>query len=196
MYELKKLNLKQSEKYMTYKCNEYGKHYKKFSRIIPVVVIITLVAAFLVPTQSKVIYALGVAITAGLFFMVYSYYKQMVNLKEVPTVPCEYVVTPVKYNERVQLKTTKGDNLLFAFVEKSRSIYKNEKEALIIYVPETGHIYGEHVALLKDIKGQLYEIRKTAYLMRGMSFLVLFMFYITKLILIININNNTYCEHI
>ena len=128
MYELKKLNLKQSEKYMTYKCNEYGKHYKKFSRIIPVVVIITLVAAFLVPTQ------------------------QMVNLKEVPTVPCEYVVTPVKYNERVQLKTTKGDNLLFAFVEKSRSIYKNEKEALIIYVPETGHIYGEHVALLKDIK--------------------------------------------
>lgn len=196
MYELKKLNLKQSEKYMTYKCNEYGKHYKKFSRIIPVVVIITLVAAFLVPTQSKVIYALGVAITAGLFFMVYSYYKQMVNLKEVPTVPCEYVVTPVKYNERVQLKTTKGDNLLFAFVEKSRSIYKNEKEALIIYVPETGHIYGEHVALLKDIKGQLYEIRKTAYLMRGMSFLVLFMFYITKLILIININNNTHCEHI
>lgn len=153
MYELKKLNLKQSEKYMTYKCNEYGKHYKKFSRIIPVVVIITLVAAFLVPTQSKVIYALGAAITAGLFFMVYSYYKQMVNLKEVPTVPCEYVVTPVKYNERVQLKTTKGDNLLFAFVEKSRSIYKNEKEALIIYVPETGHIYGEHVALLKDIKG-------------------------------------------
>lgn len=196
MYELKKLNLKQSEKYMTYKCNEYGKHYKKFSRIIPVVVIITLVAAFLVPTQSKVIYALGVAITAGLFFMVYSYYKQMVNLKEVPTVPCEYVVTPVKYNERVQLKTTKGNNLLFAFVEKSRSIYKNEKEALIIYVPETGHIYGEHVALLKDIKGQLYEIRKTAYLMRGMSFLVLFMFYITKLILIININNNTHCEHI
>ena len=196
MYELKKLNLKQSEKYMTYKCNEYGKHYKKFSRIIPVVVIITLVAAFLVPTQSKVIYALGVAITAGLFFMVYSYYKQMVNLKEVPTVPCEYVVTPVKYNERVQLKTTKGDSLLFAFVEKSRSIYKNEKEALIIYVPETGHIYGEHVALLKDIKGQLYEIRKTAYLMRGMSFLVLFMFYITKLILIININNNTHCEHI
>jgi hypothetical protein len=94
-----------------------------------------------------------VAITAGLFFMVYSYYKQMVNLKEVPTVPCEYVVTPVKYNERVQLKTTKGDNLLFAFVERSRSIYKNEKEALIIYVPETGHIYGEHVALLKDIKG-------------------------------------------
>ena len=153
MYELKKLNLKQSEKYMTYKCNEYGKHYKKFSRIIPVVVIITLVAAFLVPTQSKVIYALGVAITAGLFFMVYSYYKQMVNLKEVPTVPCEYVVTPVMYNERVQLKTTKGDNLLFAFVEKSGSIYKNEKEALIIYVPETGHIYGEHVALLKDIKG-------------------------------------------
>lgn len=196
MYELKKLNLKQSEKYMTYKCNEYGKHYKKFSRIIPIVVIITLVVAFLVPTQSKVIYALGVAITAGLFFMVYSYYKQMVNLKEVPTVPCEYVVTPVKYNERVQLKTTKGDNLLFAFVEKSRSIYKNEKEALIIYVPETGHIYGEHVALLKDIKGQLYEIRKTAYLMRGMSFLVLFMFYITKLILIININNNTHCEHI
>ena len=115
--------------------------------------IITLVAAFLIPTQSKVIYALGVAITAGLFFMVYSYYKQMVNLKEVPTVPCEYVVTPVKYNERVQLKTTKGDNLLFAFVEKSRSIYKNEKEALIVYVPETGHIYGEHVALLKDIKG-------------------------------------------
>lgn len=153
MYELKKLNLKQSEKYMTYKCNEYGKHYKKFSRIIPVVVIITLVAAFLIPIQSKVIYALGVAITAGLFFMVYSYYKQMVNLKEVPTVPCEYVVTPAKYNERVQLKTTKGDNLLFAFVEKSRSIYKNEKEALIIYVPETGHIYGEHVALLKDIKG-------------------------------------------
>ena len=33
MYELKKLNLKQSEKYMTYKCNEYGKHYKKFSRL-------------------------------------------------------------------------------------------------------------------------------------------------------------------
>ena len=32
------------------------------------------------------------------------------------------------------------------------SIYKNEKEALIVYVPETGHIYGEHVALLKDIK--------------------------------------------
>ena len=153
MYELKKLNLKQSEIYMTYKCNEYGKHYKKFSRIIPVVVVITLVVAFLVPTQSKVIYALGVAVTAGLFFMVYSYYKQMVNLKEVPTIPCEYVVTPVKYNERVQLKTTKGDNLLFAFVEKSRSIYKNEKEALIIYVPETGHIYGEHVALLKDIKG-------------------------------------------
>ena len=30
MYELKKLNLKQSEKYMTYKCNEYGKHYKKY----------------------------------------------------------------------------------------------------------------------------------------------------------------------
>ena len=81
MYELKKLNLKQSEKYMTYKCNEYGKHYKKFSRIIPVVVIITLVAAFLVPTQSKVIYALGVAITAGLFFMVYSYYKQMVPVR-------------------------------------------------------------------------------------------------------------------
>ena len=81
MYELKKLNLKQSEKYMTYKCNEYGKHYKKFSRIIPVVVIITLVAAFLVPSQSKVIYALGVAITAGLFFMVYSYYKQMVSLQ-------------------------------------------------------------------------------------------------------------------
>lgn len=153
MYELKKLNLKQSEKYMTYKCNEYGKHYKKFSRIIPVVVIITLVAAFLVPTQSKVIYALGMAITVGLFFMVYSYYKQMVSLKEVPTVPCEYVVTPVKYNERVQLKTTKGDDLLFAFVEKSRSIYKSEREALIIYVPESGHIYGEHVALLKDIKG-------------------------------------------
>ena len=33
--------------------------------------------------------------------------------------------------------------------------------------------------------------KKTAYLIRGMSFLVLFMFYITKLILIININNNT-----
>ena len=145
MYELKKLNLKQSEKYMTYKCNEYGKHYKKFSRIIPVVVIITLVAAFIIPSQAKVIYALGVAITAGLFLMV--------NLKEVPTVPCEYVVTPVKYNERVQLKTTKGDDLLFAFVEKNRSIYKNEREALIIYVPESGHIYGEHVALLKDIKG-------------------------------------------
>ena len=148
MYELKKLNLNQSEKYMTYKCNEYGKHYKKFSRIIPVVVIITLVAAFLVPTQSKVIYALGVAITAGLFFMVYSYYKQMVNLKEVPTVPCEYVVTPVKYNERVQLKTT------YTLINMGALyIYKNEKEALIIYVPETGHIYGEHVALLKDIKG-------------------------------------------
>ena len=95
---------------MTYKCNEYGKHYKKFSRIIPVVVIITLVAAFLIPTQSKVIYALGMAITAGLFFMVYSYYKQMVNLKEVPTVPSEYVVTPVKYNERVQLKTTRKES--------------------------------------------------------------------------------------
>ena len=51
------------------------------------------------------------------------------------------------------LRQLRGDNLLFAFVEKSRSIYKNEKEALIIYVPETGHIYGEHVALLKDIKG-------------------------------------------
>lgn len=33
--------------------------------------------------------------------------------------------------------------------------------------------------------------KKTAYLIRGMSFLVLFMFYITKLILVININNNT-----
>lgn len=39
-------------------------------------------------------------------------------------------------------------------------------------------------------------VKKTAYLMRGMSFLVLFVFYITKLILIININNNTHCEHI
>lgn len=152
MYELKKLNLKQSEKYMTYKCNEFGKHYKKFSRIIPVVVFVASVAAFVIPSQAKVIYALAVAITAGLFFIVYSYYKQMVSLKDVPTVPCEYVITPVKYNERVQLKTTKGDDLLFAFVEKSRSIYKNEREALIIYVPESGHIYSEHVALLKDIK--------------------------------------------
>ena len=93
--------------------------------------IITLVAAFLVPTQSKVIYALGVAITAGLFFMVYSYYKQMVNLKEVPTVPCEYVVTPVKYNERVQLKTTKGNNLLFAFVERAVLFIRMKKKHLL-----------------------------------------------------------------
>lgn len=152
MYELKKLNLKQSEKYMTYKCNVYGKHYKKFSKFIPIVIIIGLIAHFIIPSQTKVIYALTAAATACLLFMVYSYYKQMDGLKEVPQVPCEYVITPVKYNERVQLKTTSGEDLLFAFVEKSRSIYKDEKEALIIYVPETGHIYGEHVSLLEDIK--------------------------------------------
>ena len=48
--------------------------------------------------------------------------------------------------------------------------------------------------LIKEGKRRI--VKKTAYLMRGMSFLVLFMFYITKLILIININNNTHCEHI
>lgn len=152
MYQLKKFNLKQSEKYMTYKCNVYGKHYKKFSKFIPIVIIIGLIAHFIIPSQTKVIYALTAAVTACLLFMVYSYYKQMDGLKDVPKVACEYVVAPVKYNERIQLKTSSGEDMLFAFVEKSRSIYKDEKEALIVYVPETGHVYSEHVSLLKDLK--------------------------------------------
>jgi tryptophanyl-tRNA synthetase len=59
------------------------------------------------------------------------------------------------------------------------------------YVP-VGEDQKQHVELARKRR----IVKKTAYLMRGMSFLVLFVFYITKLILIININNNTHCEHI
>lgn len=154
METLQRMSLEESKKYQKYKYKDLKKGFIISVILLPVLIAGVGATSLLVVEAYRKIYLLvaGVGGSLGVMVIIFVHWKQIKSIKTEPGTPYEYAITEVEYGKKVQLDRGDGEKHFYYFKEQEHSVFRGEKKALIIYIPQENLTFAEKIEVWDKIK--------------------------------------------
>lgn len=104
--------------------------------------------------RSIYLLVLGIAGTTGVIVMIYIQWKQIRYMKIEPVNPYEYLITKVRYGEKVEVECENGEKHVYNFPDLEHSAFKGEKQVMLVYFKEENQIFAEKMEVWRYIQSQ------------------------------------------